>query len=337
MVFATGQLSMNYKVEWQQLQYLYWLIPLFICIVLWRFKMHRPVLYRYTLVQEFLKRHIVSSDIYKKALRAIRMATLGLMIVLIAKPRLVDVDSKLPVEGVDIMLVLDVSGSMRYQDEESDPRSRLEVAKDEAIRFIEKRDNDAVGLALFANDSLSRVPLTMDKQLLKRVIQEIELGFINPDGTLLFTGMLTAANRLKHSKAKSKIMILLTDGEPTDGDMSPQIVLDIVKQLGIKVYTIGIGSDTPKYQQTFMGFVMVPGVNRPLLERISQETGGRFFLARNPRDMRAIYETINALERSEQEMPVFGRWYDLFFYVGWGLLALICLELFLSTFVWFSI
>lgn len=328
---------MNYMVEWQQLHYLYWLIPALVCVMLWRWKMYRPVRYRFTLVQEFIKRHIVSSDFYKRLLNFLRLFALTSIALLVAQPRLVDVDSKVPVEGIDIMLVLDVSGSMRFQDDESDPRSRLEVAKDEAIRFVEKRDNDAIGLALFANDSLSRVPLTMDKQLLKRVIQEIELGFINPDGTLLFTGVLTAANRLKHSKAKSKVMILLTDGEPTDGDMSPQIVLDIVKQLGIKVYTIGIGSDTPKYQQTFMGFVMVPGVNRPLLERISNATGGKFFLAKSPRDMRAIYDTINALETSEQEVPIFSRWYDVAFFAVWGIIALLCIELLLSTFVWFSL
>jgi Ca-activated chloride channel family protein len=299
--------------------------------------MYRSVRYRFTLVQEFINRHIYSSHVYKKILYALRLCALGSIVLLIAQPRLIDVDSKIPVEGIDIMLVLDVSGSMRFQDDERDARSRLEVAKEEAIRFVEKRDNDAIGLALFANDALSRVPLTMDRQLLKRVISEIELGFINPDGTLLFTGVLTAANRLKHSKAKSKVMILLTDGEPTDGDMSPQVVLDIVKQLGIKVYTIGIGSDAPKYQQSFMGFVMVPGVNRPLLEKISQTTGGQFFLAKNPRDMRAIYDTINALETSEQEMPAFSRWYDVAFFAVWGILGLLCIELLLSTLVWFSL
>lgn len=328
---------MNYIVEWQQFQYLYWLIPLCVLCAWWRYTRYRPVRYRFTLVQAFLQKNIASSDIYKKIIQGMRLVSLFSLALLIAQPRVVDVDSKMPVEGIDIMLVLDVSGSMRYQDDEQDTRNRLEVAKDEAIRFVQKRDNDAIGLALFANDSLSRVPLTMDKQLLKRVIQEIELGFINPDGTLLFSGMLTAANRLKHSKAKSKIMILLTDGEPTDGDMSPQIVLDIVKQLGIKVYTIGIGSDTPKYQQTFMGFVMVPGVNKPLLERIAQATGGKFFLARNPRDMRAIYDTINELERSKQDVPVFSRWYDVAFVAVWAILALLCIELLLSTFVWFSL
>ena len=324
-------------VEWQQLHFLYWLIPLLLGILWWQIKMHRPVRYRFTLVQEFLKRNIIFSHIYKKIIRALRFAALLSIAFLIAQPRIVDTDSKIPAEGIDIMLVLDVSGSMRFQDDESDPRSRLEVAKEEAIRFVEKRDNDAIGLALFANDALSRVPLTMDKQMLKRIIQEVELGFINPDGTLLFTGILTAANRLKHSKAKSKVMILLTDGEPTDGDMSAQVVLDIVKQLGIKIYTIGIGSDKPKYQQTFMGFAMIPGVNRPLLEKIAQETGGKFFLARNPRDMRAIYETINSLEKTEQEMPIFSRWYDVAFFAIWGVIALLCIELLLSTFVWFSL
>lgn len=324
-------------LEWQQPNLLWWLIPALFGVIIWRIKMYRPVRYRFTLVQEALKMQAFPYSPYKKILNFLRGTLLCAIVLLIAQPRLIDTDSKMPVEGIDIMLVLDVSGSMRFQDDESDPRSRLDVAKEEAIRFVEKRDNDAVGLALFANDALSRVPLTMDKRLLKRIISELQLGFINPDGTLLFTGMLTAANRLKNSHAKSKIMILLTDGEPTDGDMHPQTVIDILQQLNIKVYTVGIGSDTPRYQQTFMGFLTIPGVNRPLLENIAQATGGRFFLAKNPRDMRAIYDTINELERSEHNVPIFTRWYDVAWIALWFMIAWLCLEIFFSTFVWFGL
>lgn len=328
---------MNYTLEWQQLSYLYWLIPAIFLLCWLRLKMYRPVRYRFTLVQQFFQNNIQTKHIYASFFFLLRLLTLSTLALLIAQPRLVDMDSRVPVEGIDIMMVLDISGSMRFQDEVGDPRTRLDVAKQEAIRFVDKRDNDAIGLALFANDALSRVPLTMDKQLLKKVISELYLGFINPDGTLLFTGVLTAANRLKHSKAKSKIMILLTDGEPTDGDMSPQVVTEILKQLGIKVYAIGVGNDKPAYVHTQMGMALIPGINRDVLESIAHETGGKFFLAKKPNDMRAIYDTINALETSEQEVPIFSKWYDIAFSVIWFILALLIIELGIATFVWFSL
>ncbi len=328
---------MNYILEWPNIQYLYGLIPAILFVVWLRKKMYRPIRYRFTLVQEFFQQQIGTKHIYSKVFFLLRFLALSMLAILIAQPRIVDTDSRVPVEGVDIMMVLDVSGSMRFQDDQHDPRNRLEVAKDEAIRFIDKRDNDAIGLALFANDALSRVPLTMDKKLLKKVIEELYLGFINPDGTLLFTGVLTAANRLKHSKAKSKIMILLTDGEPTDGDMSPQVVIEVLQQLGIKVYTIGVGNDKPSYAHTMMGLQLVPGINREVLEYLAKSTGGKFFLAKNPRDMRAIYDTINALETSEQEVPIFSKWYDVAFSVIWFILALLVFEVCLATFVWFSL
>jgi Ca-activated chloride channel family protein len=328
---------MSYLLQWQQPQFLYWLIPIILSAVWYRWRYSRAVRYRYSLVRTIISAQAQSQHIYKKFFTIIRLVALCSIALLIAMPRLVDVDSKLPVEGIDIMLVLDVSGSMQNQDDQNDPRTRIAIAKEEAIRFVQKRENDAIGLVLFANDALSRIPLTMDKQMLKQIISELEIGFINPSGTLLFTGMLTAANRLKHSKAKSKIMILLTDGEPTDGDMSPHITLEAVRALGIKVYTVGIGSDETRYIQHPFGLMPVPGVNKDLLINIAKHTGGQFFLAKNQSDMRMIYDTINSLERSEQEFPSFGRWYDLAFFAIWAILIILFLELFVATFVWFSI
>lgn len=328
---------MNYLLEWQQPSLLYWLVPVYIAAVLYRAYYYRPVCYRYSLAQEIANDHKQASHVSQYLLFAMRALNVGVIMLLCAMPRLVDIDSRIPVEGIDIMLVLDISGSMQQQDDPHDERTRLDVAKQEAIRFIEKRTNDAIGLVLFANDALSRVPLTMDKKLLKQVIGDIELGFINPNGTLLFTGMITAANRLKHAQAKSKVMILLTDGEPTEGDMSPHIALEIVQALGIRVYTIGIGSDQTRYITHPLGLIPVPGVNKELLLRIAQETGGQFFLARNPQDMRLIYDKINALETSAQEVPLYGKWYDLIFSAIWAIIAILCMELLCATFIWFSL
>lgn len=328
---------MNYIMQWQQPYVLFWLVPFIVLVAWYRWYYYRPIHYRYSLVRAMVYDNVQSSHLYTYFFFIIRVIVLSMIALLIAMPRLVDIDSKIPIEGIDIVLVLDVSGSMNNQDDESDVRTRVDVAKEEAIRFIEKRNNDAIGLVLFANDALSRMPLTMDKQLLKEVIGDLNIGFINPNGTLLFTGVVTAANRLKHSKAKSKIMILLTDGEPTDGDMSPQVTMDIVKQLGIKIYTIGIGSDQPRYIQHPLGLIPIPGVNKEVLSYLAKQTDGQFFLAKHPQDMRRIYDTIDQLEKSEQEMPLFNRWYDLAFSVIWVILALLFVELCISTFVWFSI
>lgn len=328
---------MNYMLQWHQAYLLYWLVPLLLLIIWYRLYYYRPIEYRYSLVHLLPLQLQESGTIHQKLIFFMRVITLASIVLLIAMPRLVDIDSRIPVEGIDIMLVLDVSGSMQQKDDEKDNRTRLDVAKQEAIRFIEKRENDAIGLVLFANDALSRAPLTMDKLLLKEIVNNVELGLIQPNGTLLFTGVITAANRLKHAQAKSKIMILLTDGEPTEGDMNAQIALDIVRDLGIKVYTVGIGSDEPRYVSHPLGLIPIPGVNKELLSAIAYQTGGQFFLAKNPSDMRHIYDQINRLETSEQQIPLFGRWYDLAFSLIWVILILVLSELILETYIWFSL
>lgn len=328
---------MNYLVQWQQVTYLYWLLPLLVLVICARLFWYKPVRYVFSLVSNCIAHNKQSKSNYVAYLNILRGCTLLALILLIAQPRLVDVDSKLPVEGIAIMMALDVSGSMQNKDDETDYRTRLDVAKQEAIRFAQKRDNDAIGLVLFAKDALSRLPLTMDKELLTKVIDELEIGFIDPDGTALFTGMTTALNRLRYAHAKSKIMILLTDGEPSDGDMNPRIPIEVAQKLGIKIYTIGIGGDGPRYVQSLMGVFAIPGVNKQLLTEIAQATGGKFFLARNPADMRTIYDTIDSLERSEHELPSFSRWYEVAATALWFVLALLAFELILATFVWFAL
>jgi len=257
---------------------------------------------------------------------------------LIGKPQLVDPHSNVIIEGLDMILVLDASGSMQFQDFDNSNRSRFDVAKAEAIHFIEKRDNDAIGLVIFGNDAVSRCPLTLDKAMLKNAVQELELGFIDPDGTLLSRAIITAANRLKYSKAKSKIMILLTDGEPSEGDMDPKVAIKIAKELGIKIYTVGIGSDKQEYfRHPFFGLMPKPTINKQLLETIAKETGGQFFLAQNAKDMRTIYNTIDSLEKTEYETPIYRNYQDIFMPFLVAIIGLMGLEVFLSSLVWFSV
>src|SRR5688572_24447472 len=184
------------------------LLGLLFCILIARKLLHKTVVYRYSLGHSLKKKNI-TTYFHKKVLYGLRFLTLFLLALAVAQWQIVDSRSKVPISGIDIVLVLDVSGSMQFRDYEDDERSRFDVAKAEAIRFIEKRLSDALGLVLFGKDAVSRCPITFDKQMLKEVVDELKLGVIDSDGTMLITGIITAANRLKHSQSKSKVMIVL--------------------------------------------------------------------------------------------------------------------------------
>lgn len=306
-----------------------------------RYKFHRPILYRYSLTSELKKSNYSISRAHHHIpflLKLLALLSLGL---LVARPQLVNVHSKVHVEGHDIMLVLDASGSMQCFDDIQDQRPRFTVAKQEAIRFIEKRDNDQIGLVIFGRDAVSRCPLTLDKKILKSIIEDLNLGDdINPDGTVLSIAISMAANRLKKSKAKNKLLIVLTDGEPTPGiDIQPTIAIDLAKKLGIKIYTIGVGGEhgglwhDPLFGIRSMGFKM----NKQLLEIMAQQTGGQFFAAQNPDDIARIYDTIDTLEKTEIETNVFSNYYDLVFPFIMAIILLLLSELMLTTFVWFRL
>lgn len=328
----------NYFLRFAQLPFLYVLIPLILVIIFFRYYWHKPTVYTYSLGTTMQKHGVASYHPYKKIFFWLRAFVLLILALLIAKPQLVDSRSKVTIEGIDIVLVLDVSGSMQFQDYADDDRSRVDVAKQEAVRFIEKRSNDAIGLVIFGKDAVSRCPLTFDKHMLRSVVHELKIGTIDPDGTMLITAMVTAANRLKHSHAKSKVMIVLTDGEPSDGDMDPKVAVEVAKRLGIKMYTVGIGSeDDEVFMHPLFGLVAKPKVNKTLLMHIARETGGQFFMARNAQDMRRIYDTIDTLEKTEHAVPIFSKFYDIFMPFVGMLMGIMVLEVVLSTFIWFAI
>ncbi len=315
-------------------------IIIVVLIAFIRHKFYKPVLYRYSLTSELKRTNYTISHIQHYmpfVLRLFALLTLGL---LVARPQLVNVHSKVHIEGHDIMLVLDASGSMQCFDDIRDQRPRFEVAKQEAIRFIEKREHDQIGLVLFGRDAISRCPLTLDKNILKSIIKDLKLGDINPDGTVLSIAISMAANRLKKSKAKTKLIILLTDGEPTPGiDIEPSIPVELARKLGIKIYTIGVGGEhgglwhDPLFGIRSMGFKM----NKQLLQAIAQQTGGQFFAAQNPDDIARIYDTIDTLEKTEIETDVFSNYYELVFPFIIAILIFLLSELLLTTFVWFRL
>lgn len=317
---------------------LYVLIPLVIIATIVRMLWHKRIVYRHSLVSSFARLGLESGPLRKTILLILRGGALLILAFLIAKPQLVDPQSKVTLEGVDIVLVLDASGSMHFVDDKKDRRTRFDIAKTEAVRFVHKRTNDAIGLVIFGNDALSRCPITHDKLLLRQIIEELQLGIIDANGTKLAMAMATAINRLKHSKATSKIMILLTDGEPSPGDMNPDEVIAVAKRLGIKIYTIGIGSEKEEIiVDPLMGFVAKGKVNTELLHHIASATGGQSFMAHNAQDMRDIYDTIDSLERTRIEAPIFTNYVDIFIPFIFIVMALICAELILSTWVWFGL
>jgi len=142
---------------------------------------------------------------------------------------------------------------------------------------------------IFAKDAVSRIPLTLDKKIINNLIGSLYIGILDPDGTVLSTAIITAANRLKKSDAKSKIMIVLTDGAPSETDVDPALAIELAQKLGIKIYTVGIGSDDDQLiMHPVLGMIAKPRINKALLTKIAHQTGGKFFLARNSKDMRTI-------------------------------------------------
>lgn len=313
---------------------LFFLLTLLVALFVWWRR--KEVVYRYSLASAIKKSGAASHHPYKKIYTFFRLLTLLVLAVLCGKPQLVDPHSKVDMEGIDIMLVLDVSGSMQSNDFEG--KTRIDVAKEEALRFVTKRDNDPIGVVIFGKHALSRCPLTLDKAMLASILRNIELGVIDADGTALSRAVVTAVNRLRHSDATTKIMILLTDGEPSVGDLSPDVALEAAKRYGIKIYTIGIGSEKPLYYMHHLyGLAAIPGVNKQLLDKFAQETGGRAFLAKDPQDMRSIYDMIDKLEKTKRETDIYSTHHDIFIPFIIFLVCLLMLELVLTTFIWFGI
>jgi Ca-activated chloride channel homolog len=316
-------------------QWWYIAVPLLAVVFLVKWFLGRAVTYNSPLVAH-MSLAVRKQTSLRSWLQGMRGLLLSTLVVLLGRPQVVDECGKIPVEGIDIVLVLDISGSMGLIDDEFDQRTRCQIAKEEAMRFVSKRTDDAMGLVIFGNEVVSRCPLTFDRLLLQRIISEVEIGVVNADGTMLARAIVTAANRLKDSHASSKVMILLTDGTPSQGDLDPKIALDVAKKLGIRIYTVGIGSQGDEMvMHPLYGIVQKTGVNSQLLTAIAHATEGRFFMARDAADMRRIYDTIDALEKSKKEAPVYTKTHEWYIPFALGALMLVVSEFFCSTLLWF--
>ena len=218
-------------------------------------------------------------------------------------------------EGIDIMLALDISGSMLARDFTPD---RLEAAKEVATKFILERPQDRIGLVVFSGESFTQSPLTTDQAVLVNVMKDIESGMIE-DGTAIGLGLANAVNRLKDSKAKSKVVILLTDGINNRGAIAPMTAAELAKTFGIRVYTIGVGSlgEAPYPVQTPFGVQlqrMPVEIDEDILTQIADMTGGKYFRATDNKKLEQIYKEIDQLEKSKVEVKHFSRKNEHFFY-----------------------
>lgn len=264
----------------------------------------------------------------------LRVVALACIIVAIARPRSSSTFEKIDTEGIDIMLALDVSTSMLARDFTPD---RINAAKDIAIQFVAERPSDRIGVAVFAGESYTQSPLTTDRATLINLIKEIDCGIIE-DGTAIGNGLATAVSRLKDSQAKSRVVILLTDGVNNAGEISPQMAAEIAKTYGIRVYTIGVGAmgTAPYPVQTPFGIELQQvevKIDEPLLQKIAEETNGKYFRATDNTKLLEIYGEINKMEKNRTLVDSFPLYRELFMYFALVALAAIVLELILKLFV----
>lgn len=265
----------------------------------------------------------------RSLLVCMRCCALIVLIVATSQLRYVDESSKIVVDGSDIMLVFDLSGSMQLFDDLKDRRSRFSVAQQELLTFIANRQQDQIGLIVFGATAVSRCPLTLDKLLLHDIVSQLALGDIAHNSTLLGVALSMAVNRLRHSQASSKIIIALTDGAPSDNDIPVDPVISLAQKYGIKIYTIGVGGAAGGYaEMPFHGIVRFETpLNEALLKKVAHETGGEFFLAEKPNDVQRVYAMIDQLEKTSYQAPLYSRHYDLFLWLLCGALVLLGLEL----------
>lgn len=263
----------------------------------------------------------------RAALPLLRALAFAALVAALARPQEVLREEEVDAEGIDIMMAIDLSSSMLAQDFKPD---RLEVSKRVAGQFIDKRPYDRIGLAVFAGEAFTKCPLTTDHKVLKAFLAELSCGILE-DGTAIGMGLATAVGHLEKSEAKSKVIILLTDGVNNAGYINPLMAAQIAQKLGIKVYTIGVGSTgdalTPVNRRSdgryIFGLARVK-IDEALLQEIAAMTQGEYFRATSAENLERIYAQIDRLEKTKVEVAVFKHYSEAFHpFVFWGILLLL--------------
>lgn len=294
----------------------FWLLLLLPLAVLWYFFKRKEQSASLTIssTQGFAKEGVLPK--LKPVLFILRLLALAAVITAMARPQTKDVSTKTKTtEGIDIVMAIDVSSSMLARDLKP---NRLSALKEVAADFIKKRPNDRIGLVAYAGEAYTKTPITSDKSIVLGALREISYGQLN-DGTAIGMGLATSVNRLKESKAVSKIIILLTDGVNNSGFIEPQTAADLAIEFDIKTYTIGLGTNgnalSPiayKSDGSFRYGMRQVEIDEELLKDIAKVTGGKYFRATNNEKLEAIYDEINKLEKTEIEEFKFTRYEEKF-------------------------
>ena len=293
----------NFTFEDPQFFWLLLLLPLAIGWYIWKRNQQRAEL-KISSTKGFQAGSGVMVKL-RPVLFILRLAVLALIITAMARPRTVDVSTRTSsTHGIDIVMAIDVSASMLARD--LNP-NRLEATKEVAANFIKDRPTDRIGLVVYAGESFTKTPITSDKSIVLNALEEIEYNNIIESGTAIGMGLATAVNRLKDSQAESKVIILLTDGVNNAGFIDPKIASELAAEFGIKVYSIGVGSNGTALSPVAIlngnfqyGNVPVE-IDEELLQQIADDTGGRYFRATDNEKLEEIYEEIDALEKTEIE------------------------------------
>ncbi|MBO4485800.1 MAG: VWA domain-containing protein [Prevotella sp.] len=267
----------------------------------------------------------------------LRLATFVLLVVVLARPQTSNSWDQRTTEGIDIMMAMDVSTSMLAEDLKP---NRMEAAKSVAAEFISGRPNDNIGLTIFAGEAFTQCPMTTDHASLLNLLQGVRTDItatgLMSDGTAVGMGLANAVSRLKNSKAKSKVVILLTDGSNNMGDLSPMTSAQIARSLGIRVYTIGVGTNkTAPYPMRVAGgvqYVNIPvEIDTKTLSDIAAATEGNFYRATNNRELKQIYKDIDKLEKTKMSVTKFSKRYEAYLPFALAAFVLLLLEILLRT------
>jgi Ca-activated chloride channel family protein len=307
-----------------------WLLTLIPVIALWHFFMRKKDAAVLTMSSTRGFKSVSFLSKCKPFLYLLRLLGIAAIIIALAKPRNVSVSRKTKSnKGIDIVMAIDVSASMLARDLKP---NRLEALKKVAVNFVDRRPNDRIGIVVYAGESFTQTPITSDKGIIKRTISELKWGQLE-GGTAIGMGLGSAVNRLKESTAKSKVIILLTDGVNNSGNIDPRTATELAKELGIKTYTIGIGTngmaDFPWSRDPRNGKLQFRKqqveIDEALLKEIASETQGKYFRATDNSSLKEIYDEIDALEKTKIEEFKYYNYQEkfrLFVFLGLGFLVL---------------
>jgi Ca-activated chloride channel family protein len=286
----------------------------------------RPATFQYSVAHRMTGVPISIRQRMARVLPFLYYLAVALLVTAMARPRIRDTQSTITAEGIDIILTIDISRSMLIED--MDKMSRLEAAKRVAEKFVMSRQTDRVGLVVFAGESFTQCPLTVDYDILTQFIRQLQTGIVE-DGTAIGMGLINSINRLRQSQARSKVIILLTDGQNNRGEIDPITASQLAQTLGIRVYTIGAGKDgiaRIPVDDPFFGRQYVTAevkIDEVSLKQIADNTGGQYFRATNPKALDEIYDQIGRLEKTRVDVKTYLRYQEL--YLLFVLPAAICL------------